>query len=321
MTRRVPEPPVSSSGVAPAYGDGLALQEGWRLVIAAWGRDDLMAEQTGARLEEIGGRFVTRLTNSGRTHWVQVTQVDCQSFVQATTRSCGSPSVATQHLRRSTVRAVFRTLRARGLVVGDPTLDLVLPPREPRAYRPLTDDEVLLCRASSRLGQSGAASLRRAVAWALGEATAATSEIGAVRLADLDSATRPRWLTLHNSRRYTARFARLTDWGSQVVARQAVALMDSGADGSALLAYGGAGPAGAYLAQASVCTQVTKVLNLAGLGEDPAVRARSLRGWAGARMYSAGVPIEQVAVRMGCHGLDATAAEIGLEWKPADPLS
>ena len=320
MSRRLPDATVSGAPAGPDRA-GPALADGWQLVVAAWGREALMAEQTGARLEEVGSRFVARLTSSGRTHWGQVSPGDCQSFVRAATKSTGPPSVATQHLRRSTVRAVFRTLRALGVVSGDPTLDLVLPPRTSRAYRPLTDDEVLLCRASSRLGQSGSASLRRAVAWAMGEATAATSEIGAVRLGDLDSMVRPRAVVFHGSRRYRSRTGHLSAWGSQVVARQIRAVRAAGGDDLTLLAYGGAGSPGQYLAQASVCTQLTVVLNIAGLGEDPAVRARSLRGWAGEALYRNGLPLEQVAVRLGCNTLDAAAAEIGLQWKQVDAPS
>jgi integrase/recombinase XerC len=316
MSRRLPE---TDSRPAAAARSGPTLDDGWAQVAATWRADAVMAEQTGARLEEIGARFLVRLRRSGLTRWAQVGSADCRGFVTAATRSSGTPSVATQHLRRSTIRAVFRTLRGLGLVDGDPTLDLVLPPRQSREYRPLTDDEVILCRATSRLGHAGATSLRRATAWALGEATAASSEIGAVRVGDLDSPDRPRWFALPDSRRYAARVARLSDWGALVVARQVDVLLAAGGNGATLLAYGGAGDPGQYLAQASVCTHLTKVLNLAGLGDDPGVRARSLRGWAGATLYRDGMPIEQVAVRLGCHSLDAAAAEIGLRWKPPAP--
>lgn len=288
-------------------------------MLQAWRTDAVLAPQSGARLEEIGGRFVTRLERSGRYHWEEVNAQDCASFVTARTRSGTAPSAATQHLRRSTVRTIFRTLRQHGAVAGDPTIDLALPPRKRQTYRPLTDDEVMLCRATSRLGESGPASLHRAVAWALGEATAATSEIGGVTLADLDDPANPTTLLLPRSHRYAARRGHLTPWGTRVVGRHANALLTNGADGSTLLAYAGQGPAGRYLAQASVCTQITKVMGLAGLGDDPAVRARSLRGWAGHTLYRAGMPLEQVAGRLGCNSLDAAAAKIGLQWKPTTP--
>lgn len=288
-------------------------------MLQAWRADAVLAPQSGARLEEIGARFVARLERSGRYGWDEVTTQDCASFVSARTRSATTPSAATQHLRRSTVRAIFRTLRQNGAVAGDPTLDLALPPRKRQTYRPLTDDEVMLCRATSRLGESGPASLRRAVAWALGEATAATSEIGGVTLADLDDPSHPTTVRLPQSRRYSARLGHLTPWGTRIVGRHASALLAAGAERSMLVAYAGEGQGGQYLAQASVCTQVTKILELAGLRDDSAVRARSLRGWAGQTLYEAGMPLEQVAVRLGCNSLDAAAAEIGLQWKPTTP--
>ena len=82
------------------------------------------------------------------------------------------PSVPLLHLRRSALRLLFRSLREAGMTVGDPTLDLVLPPRSPLATRPLADDEVVLCRGHALWSLSD---LRRASAWALAEATCRSS--------------------------------------------------------------------------------------------------------------------------------------------------
>lgn len=312
----------TGTAAASAEAGGVSLGAGWQAVLAAWRSDALMAEQTAARLDQIGARFTARLAAQGVRGWGEVTAWHCQSFVSAANRSGTAASGSTQHLRRSTVRAIFRTLRTLGLVVGDPTLDLALPQRSSRGYRPLTDDEVMVCRASARLGQAGAGSLRRAVAWALGEATATTSEIGAICLADLldtgpvnGSDTTPVRVQIPPSRRHAGRIGELTPWGSVVLRRHARELLDAGASPDTLLAYSGTGTPGEYHAQASVCTNLTRVLQLAGI-DDPAVRARSLRGWAGQRLYASGLPIEQVAVRLGCSSLDAAAAEIGMTWKP-----
>lgn len=321
-TGRVPHT-IHGAGVdavlAPP-GAGPSLRPGWDAVLATWRTEGVWAEQSADRMEQIGSRFVARLEAVGRTGWGQVGPSDCQGFVLAVSRSGHPPSVATQHLRRSTVRALFRTLRSTGQVVGDPTIDLVLPPRGARVYRPLTDDEVLLCRTSSRLGASGSRLLHRAVAWALGEATGATSEIGAVRIVDVDNRTRPRWVTFSDSGHHAARRGELSQWGSRILSRRLEQLRAAGADEHAVLAYSGTGPAGQYLAQASVCTQLTRVLAAAGLQDDPGVRARSLRGWAGERLHRGGMPLEQVAVRLGCRSLDRTAVEIGLSWaQPHSP--
>src|SRR4051794_30441362 len=53
------------------------------------------------------------------------------------------------HVRRSAVRLLFRTGRQLGLCTSDPTVDIVLPPRSSLRARPLTDDEVGLCRSAS----------------------------------------------------------------------------------------------------------------------------------------------------------------------------
>src|SRR5207302_9715474 len=87
------------------------------------------------------------------------------------------------HLRRSALRLYFRTLRQIGVAVGDPTQDLVLPPRSCLAVRPLMDDEIVVCRSFSLQTLTAT---RQPAAWALAEATARTSEIPHIVVSDVD---------------------------------------------------------------------------------------------------------------------------------------
>ena len=177
-----------------------------------------------------------------------------------------------------------------------------------------------MCRASSRLGEAGGRSLHRAVIWALGETTAVTSEISAIRVGDVDDPTAPRWVRLPGTRRHDPRLGELSDWGSAIVARQLALLSERRATPATLLTYRGQGVPGEHGAQSAVC-------NAVGRGAEPG-RARrgagrapaSLRNWAGRRLYDAGLPLEKVAIRMGARSLDATAADIGLTWRE-QPMS
>jgi integrase/recombinase XerC len=213
----------------------------------------------------------------------------------------------------------FRALRELGEDVGDPTLDLPLPPRSSRAARPLTDDEVALCRASTRLG-GGSGTLLRAVAWALAEATAVTSEIPVVCGHGLDDPSAPRWVRLPGTRRHDPRLGELSEWGSVVVARQLRMQADMGELPSAPLAYRGRAQPGQAGSQAAVCNAVAAVLDLAGLADQPDVRPGSVRNWAGRRLFDDGLPLQQVARRMGCRSLDTCAEDIGLEWRDTGPM-
>ena len=76
------------------------------------------------------------------------------------------------------------TQRQLGVYDGDPTIDLVLPPRSFLAVRPLTDDEIVVCRSFSLQTLTAT---RQPAAWALAEATARTSEIPHIVVSDLDS--------------------------------------------------------------------------------------------------------------------------------------
>ncbi len=218
------------------------------------------------------------------------------------------------HARRTALRMLYRTLRARGWHDGDPTLDLSLPPRGVRAARPLTAHEVALCRLSSRLG-AGVRSLRRAVCWALGETTAVSSEIAALRLRDLDDPKLPTVVRLPGTRRHDPRTGVLSPWGQAVLVRHTHALQDAGADADTLLAYSGAARPGGHVSQASVCNALGAVLDLAGLSGEADVRPASLRHWAGRELFDAGSPIEAVARRLGARSLDTAAEDIALTWR------
>lgn len=287
------------------------------LVRGAWEADDAFSPQTRLRSIETITRFSTRALVQGARHVAELTPEACQGFVLAHGQSGRPPQLATQHARRTILRMYFRTLRDLGVVVGDPTLDLRLPARTTVAARPLAEDEVISCRFAVRLGRAGSTSLQRATCWALAEATAVTSEITQVRIADLDDQCQPRWVHLRGSKRAAPRLGRLTDWGARIVARQVEDLVERGAPTSTLLTYRGRATPGQHVAQASAANAIAETLRAAGLGEEPDVRPASVRNWAGRRLYLDGMPIEQVAVRLGSRSLDAVAADIALDWHPS----
>lgn len=285
-------------------------------VLAAWSVSGEFSEQTLARCGETITRFARRLEAQGISEPAAITLEHCRGFVEAATVKGTPPELTTRHVRRTSLRMFFRTLRELGHDVGDPTLDLHLPARSGTSARPLTDTEVTLCRAAARMGEAGSVSLQRAVCWALGEATAVSSEISAVRVGDLDDQQAPRWVRLPGTRRHDPRLGELTEWGSTIVARQVALLSERRrCTPATLLTYRGAGTPGEAVAQAAVCNALGAVLTSAGLATEPDVRPASLRNWAGRRLYEAGMPIEQVARRMGARTLDGAASDIALTWR------
>lgn len=299
----------------PADQSGPMILELADEVTTRWAQSGEFTEQTLARCGETVTRFVRRLQAQDVATPDQITPDHCRGFVDALTVRGAAPELTSRHARRTALRMFFRTLRELGYPVGDPTLDLHLPTRTATNARPLTDDEVILCRVTARLGEAGSRSLQRAVCWALAETTAVSSEISAVRVGDIDSPDAPRWVRLPGTRRHDARLGELTEWGSQIVARQMAALRERRCTPATLLTYKGAGTPGEATAQAAVCNAVGAVLGLAGLADQADVRPASVRNWAGRRLYDAGMPIEQVARRLGARSLDAAAADIALDWR------
>jgi hypothetical protein len=245
---------------------------------------------------------------TARRHLVSLEGVGLEAaraFVESRTVDGTQPSVATRHLRRSALRLLFRTARRLGLASSDPTLDLSLPPRSSLVLRPLTDDELLLCRSCSLVSLTAT---RSAAAWALAEATATTSEIPAVRVADLALADGQAWLAGNSKRE--ARHGSLTDWGVSQIERH---LRNIGSiDPQLPLVYGANGSAQSR--QASSCQAISATLVRAGLGHEPDVRPKSVAAWAGARLFADCGRIEVVAKAMGLRSLDQAARAIAWTW-------
>lgn len=218
----------------------------------------------------------------------------------------GEPAIATMHLRRSAIRLLFRLARELGLAEGDPSLDLHLPPRSSLQLRPLTDDEIALGRSFSLETLS---STRPSAAWALAEATATTSEIPNIRVANLRLDEGRVWIA--GATKTDPRWVELDSWGRIQLERRLRALPDL--DPQRPVIYEGNGSAESK--QASSCLAISRTLVKAGLRGEPDLRPASVAAWVGARPYAEGAPIEEVARRLGRRSLDRTARFIGLDWR------
>ena len=271
-----------------------------------------MAEQTTQRMLEVAHRFARRLEVAGVNELGEVTAQACEDFVMAPSRTGGIPSVSTQRMRRTTLRAIFRSARAAGHAIGDPTLDLWLPERGPDGTRPLTTAEVEYCRTC--VERVSARDLRRTAAWALAEAGALTSEIAQIRVGDLDDPATPTSVALAGTSRMRARRVTLTEWGRSRLAARVEELGDP-APSTALLAYGGTQPPDSAAAQAATCRLVGCVLAEAGLGAEEGVRPASVRLWRARERFVESGSLEAAARLLGHRSLDETAAAVGYDWE------
>lgn len=274
-------------------------------VVASWETSDDRTRQTTLRMGEIARRFARRATVSGYDTITAVTPELCEEFIHAPSRTGERPSVGTMHFRRVTIRAIYRTLRGDHPDLGDPTLDIDLPSRGDRPPRPLTTDEIILCRTGCF--PHYATDSRRAAAWALAEATVVTSEIPLIRPSALDHP--PTRVSLPGGRRTDPRTVPLTGWGATVLARRISEL-----DGDHLLAYDGNStiPEGR---QAAICRHIERTFQVVGLDTDRSVRPSSIRLWRARLELERGMPIEGVARLLGGRSLDRTAIQVGYDWK------
>lgn len=272
--------------------------------------DGLMLEWvSAAQAERVAAILRSFVGFCRRGHGLQdlahVSPEVAESFVNAPAGGGQPPTVPMMHLRRTAIRLLFRSARQLGQPVGDPTLDLRLPPRAQLSTRPLADDEVSLCRASAAWTLNDR---RRAAAWALAEATCRSVEIGLVTRGDVDLPGGRVWI--HGGPTTANRWGHLTEWGCVQLMRR-LASIDERPDQPVVYE----GQDGTATGQVSSCIAVRDVLIRAGLGKEPGVRPASVAGWAGRRVLADTGRIDEVARRLGMASLDRTARFIGWSWQ------
>ncbi len=263
--------------------------------------------QSVARLAQLMGRFASFAERGfGVTEAGLITRPIVRDFVEARSASGSSPAVGTMHLRRSAVRLLFNEGRRLGFVHHDPTMDLALPPRSSLQLRPLTDDEVALCRSYS---MRTFLETRQPAAWALAEATARSAELAQVRVEHVELDRSRVWIG--GSTKTEPRWGILSNWGRSQMERRVRALSD--ADPGAPLVCNEARPGGSATSSASIAISAT--LRRAGLHGDPGIRPGSVAAWAGAAALGSGQPIDAVARMLGIRSLDRAAAFVGMGWR------
>lgn len=223
-------------------------------------------------------------------------------FIHSRLDSGLAATPATMHDRRSSLRLVFGVARELGLIDGDPTLDLRLPPRGKQRTRPLTSDEIELGRDAALWNLS---SRRMAAAWALAEATARGAELSTVSVEDLDLEAGTVWL--HGGKRTADRWGSLSEWGVRVLRGR---LEEIDAFASIVCA----GKSNGISGQVSSCSAISAILIRAGLAGEPDVRPSSVAGWAARNSFDRGDAINEVARMLGVPSLDQAAQIIGWDW-------
>ncbi len=284
------------------------------IVLKRLRRADL-ADQSMARVLQTMTRFTAYLEHGhhiGSVHDIGQDQVEGFIFAPLPESSGGRrPAIATMHLRRTALRLYFRIARQEGIVEVDPTVDLRLPPRSGVPVRPLTSDEIALCRSYSLKTLT---TTRHPTAIALAEATARTSEISHIRVSDLDL-ERGR-VRLHGSPKTEARWGYPSQWGLNQLARRLEALKAAPGQNPRLV-YRGSGSEESR--QAASCIAITEILERAGLAREPDVRPLSIVGWAARCIFTEAGRIDEVARRTGMRSLDRAARLIGWEWMDHHP--
>lgn len=294
------------SGAAPT------LSEGFAIVTAHWHSTGDLSVASQARLSEVLAHAAARAERLGVVRWDGgFDEIVCEKFLRSVTSAHGTPSPSTMHLRRSSLRAAFTTLRRLGLFSGDPTIDLVLPPRSQLAARAAGDDEIVLLRMNAVASRES----RQPATMALAETTATTSEIPRVTGCDLDDPLLPTSVRLPGSKGVRPRSGVFSPWGAKVMAtlmrdRRAAGIADT----EPLVYFGD--KADEASGQASTCSALHSVMRRAGLHKEADFSPRSIGFWAGRQAFDAAdtAKVEAAAKAMGIKSLDKAARRVDYSW-------
>jgi len=267
------------------------------------GGNDLAGSSVGVYREN-WSKFATFAAAKGYSTAPSIESTVVRAWLAARDGAGVLPAVATQRLRRTSVRKLFHFLRAIGEVSQDPTLDIELPPRTSLASRPLDDDEVDECRCASR---SDFTSWRYPAVWALAEAGATMTELPRILVSDVD--LEKGLVLLRGSPRTLQRIVPLTDWGAAQLERLLVTAVFA-PDGP--IVYGGEGATGR---RSTLAGMVRRIYTQAGLDRESDVTTESVRAWLGRAMREQDEPIEGVARRLGMRSVDRTFVLIGEDWQ------
>jgi integrase/recombinase XerC len=266
-------------------------------VVATWRSTSVIADSTIGRFVDILELFTARIAMSGHRSVLSASAQDCSVFLRSPTRRGDQPAVATLHLRRSALRAMYRTIMTLGVQAVDPTRNLELPSRSTRICRPLEDDEIALLRV-------GATGMTAALVAICG-AGATTSEATLLTPANLVDDE----LHLPGAARIRPRTVRLDNWATNTIRGRT----HRGRSDQPLILLGGA-PPGSQRAQAAVCNRLRRLIAHCGIDDDH-IRPQSLRLHRAATVLSETADIAAAARTLGLSSLDATSEALGHNWQ------
>ncbi|MFJ4870522.1 hypothetical protein [Streptomyces sp. NPDC088757] len=301
-------------------GSDLSLIHALDRVQDAWQSMAAHGEFTEQTLDKFGlllGRFGRYAHLRGAVTIDDVTPDLAEDFITAPGRSrhghVTEAAAATMLLRRSVVRAAYRTLRELKLTEADPARDIELPARTVGGVRPLSEDEVIDLRHRSSFVTRPS---RHGAAAALALAGGHSGEIGHIRVKDLDAAGRRVWM--HGSTKTDPRWCPLDDWGLNVLASRSALVtahrLRPGTAPNPRLAVSDRHASDASL-QARVCVALADLLKRVGLGGEEYVKPASITAWAAVAEFERTGRIEDAARLLGLRSLDRVASVIGYSWR------
>lgn len=259
--------------------------------------------------------FAAYETAFGRSHLRDTTTTSVAQWIPTPVHGSDMPPVNTQYNRRSALRAAFITAHRLGLHDLNPAMSVELPRRYARYVNPLTDEQIAQLKqcAAWRLGE-----VKTPVVLALALLGANLSEIGYVRVADVDLMNHRVWVHDGGARSFDRWIPMDDPWAMDMLSRRVANLVEeAGLVDSAwqrTVAYSGESPSRDRRA-AAVATTLTNLMKKARVHRPGRTRVESVREWLAQSVYAETGRIEAAAARLGMSSLDAAAHIIGIDWQ------
>lgn len=217
------------------------------------------------------------------------------------------PAISVRHLRSCAIRALYSTAQTFGATKSLPRYEGRDGSDTTKQGRPLNECEADLCRSVAWTYLD----TRHAAAVALGFCGAGTADIGNMTSSHIDLVDGA--LLLPGGRQIEQRKVAIAgEWEYQVLEHRYKMLLDLGdpTDLGFIVRRNGSDAS----RQAGAAMALSKILSVAGYGNDEGLKPGSFQSWAGVTVFDQTADVIEVAKLMGSKSLDSAARAIDLDW-------
>jgi len=300
---------------------GILLSDAVEQVLKYWAETDALTEKSLEKFTSLLYRYANFTRNLGASTLAEQSEAIATQWIQAKGRDRSgnvvTPSTSTMNTRRSALRKFFRDAELLNLSASGLVVRAYVAPRPTGLARPLTDDEA---RKVWMYAKDAGPNTRRPVMFALLLSGVHSSEVGLIRIKDVDVANQRVWAH-GDTTRIKARWVHIPEPYFAAVQERIEFVRGwlpahYGFDTFQLTQGYYKRPHGYPQNRAAAACK--EVFHVVGLSKDASVTPSSVSLYAGMKMLRDGERIETIAKTLGYSSLDSCAKALCFDWETGE---